>query len=34
MKANDSFENRLLGLQDNMFNFALTLTSNREEAEI
>jgi RNA polymerase sigma-70 factor (ECF subfamily) len=32
MKANDSFENRLLGLQDNMFNFALTLTSNREEA--
>ena len=32
MKANDSFENRLLGLQDNMSNFALTLTSNREEA--
>ncbi|MDD3788297.1 MAG: RNA polymerase sigma factor [Petrimonas sp.] len=33
MKANSSFENRLLGLQDNMLNFALTLTANREEAK-
>ncbi|MBP9031998.1 MAG: RNA polymerase sigma factor, partial [Dysgonomonadaceae bacterium] len=33
MKANDSFENKLLGLQDNMLNFALTLTANREEAK-
>ncbi|HOV71043.1 MAG TPA: RNA polymerase sigma factor [Dysgonamonadaceae bacterium] len=32
MKSNDSFENKLLGLQDNMLNFALTLTANREEA--
>ncbi len=32
MKSNDSFESKLLGLQDNMLNFALTLTANREEA--
>jgi len=32
-EANDSFENKLLGLQDNMLNFALTLTANREEAK-
>jgi RNA polymerase sigma-70 factor (ECF subfamily) len=33
MKAKDSLECRLLGLQDNMFNFALTLTASREEAK-
>ncbi len=33
MKTNASFENNLLSLQDNMLNFALTLTSNREEAK-
>ena len=33
MQANNSFENRLLGLQDNMFNFALTLTADREVAK-
>lgn len=33
MKTNNSFESNLLGLQDNMLNFALTLTSNREEAK-
>ena len=33
MKPNASFENNLLSLQDNMLNFALTLTSNREEAK-
>jgi RNA polymerase sigma-70 factor (ECF subfamily) len=32
MQAEKSFKNQLLGLQDNMFNFALTLTANREEA--
>lgn len=33
MKAENSFENKLLDLRDNMLNFALTLTSNREEAK-
>ena len=33
MQAKISFENQLLGLQGNMFNFALTLTANREEAK-
>ncbi|MDR2815125.1 MAG: RNA polymerase sigma factor, partial [Proteiniphilum sp.] len=33
MKAKISFEKQLLGLQDNMFNFALTLTADREEAK-
>ena len=33
MKSKSSFENRLLGLQDNMFNFALTLTADREDAK-
>ena len=33
MKSKNSFENRLLGLQDNMFNFALTLTADREDAK-
>lgn len=33
MKANSSFETKLLGLQDNMLNFALTLTADREEAK-
>ena len=27
------FEDRLIDLQNNMLNFALTLTSNREEAK-
>ena len=29
----DDFKNRLLGLQDNLLNFAYMLTSNREEAK-
>ncbi len=33
MQSNNSFEDRLLRLQDNMLNFALTLTANREEAK-
>ncbi|MDR0333780.1 MAG: RNA polymerase sigma factor [Dysgonamonadaceae bacterium] len=33
MQPKDSLEHRLLGLQDNMFNFALTLTASREEAK-
>ena len=33
MQAKKSFENQLLGLQDNMFNFALTLTADREVAK-
>ena len=33
MKSKKAFENRLLGLQDNMFNFALTLTADREDAK-
>ena len=33
MQAKHSFENQLLGLQDNMFNFALTLTADREVAK-
>jgi RNA polymerase sigma-70 factor (ECF subfamily) len=33
MKTKISFEKQLLGLQDNMFNFALTLTADREEAK-
>lgn len=30
---NAAFEDKLIGLQNNMMNFALTLTSNREEAK-
>ena len=33
MKTKKSFEKQLLSLQDNMFNFALTLTADREEAK-
>lgn len=33
MKATEIFENDLLKLQDNMLNFALTLTANRDEAK-
>lgn len=33
MKSKKSFENSLLGLQDNMFNFALSLTADREDAK-
>lgn len=33
MKANKSFEERLIGLQGNLFNFAFQLTTNREQAE-
>ena len=33
MKTKISFEKQLLSLQDNMFNFALTLTADREEAK-
>ena len=33
MKSQEVFENSLLDLQDNMFNFALSLTANREEAK-
>ena len=29
----NSFQQRLLGLQDNLLNFAYMLTSNREEAK-
>ena len=32
MQSKNTFENQLLGLQDNMFNFALTLTADREAA--
>ena len=33
MEKENLFENNLLGLQDNMMNFALSLTTNREAAE-
>ena len=33
MKKEHLFENNLLGLQDNMMNFALSLTTNKEAAE-
>ena len=33
MKTKSAFEKQLLSLQDNMFNFALTLTADREEAK-
>ncbi len=32
MKSNDTFKQRLLGLQGNLLNFAYQLTTNREEA--
>ena len=34
MKTKISFEKQLLSLQDNMFNFALTLTADREGQKI
>ena len=33
MKSNESFKNRLIGLQGNLLNFAYQLTSNRDEAQ-
>jgi RNA polymerase sigma-70 factor (ECF subfamily) len=33
LENNKIFENKLIDLQNNMMNFALTLTSNREEAK-
>lgn len=33
MKTNKSFEERIIGLQGNLFNFAYQLTTNREQAE-
>ena len=33
MKLNKSFEERLVGLQGNLLNFAYQLTTNREQAE-
>lgn len=33
MKTNESFKNRLVGLQGNLLSFAYQLTSNREQAE-
>lgn len=33
MKTKKNFETSLLGLQDNMMNFALSLTADREEAK-
>ena len=33
MKSNDTFKQRLLGLQGNLLNFAYQLTTNREEAQ-
>lgn len=32
MKSHDSFQTRLLGLQNNLLNFAYQLTANREQA--
>lgn len=32
MKSNETFKNRLVGLQGNLLNFAYQLTSNREQA--
>lgn len=34
MDKDNLFETNLLGLQDNMLNFALTLTADREAAKI
>ena len=33
MKSQESFKNRLVGLQSNLLSFAYQLTSNREEAQ-
>lgn len=33
MKSQETFKNRLVGLQGNLLNFAYQLTSNREEAQ-
>ena len=33
MNSNDTFKNRIIGLQGNLLNFAYQLTSNREQAE-
>ncbi|MDE7181008.1 MAG: RNA polymerase sigma factor [Muribaculaceae bacterium] len=33
MKANKSFEERIIGLQSNLLNFAYQLTTDREQAE-
>lgn len=33
MKSQESFKNRLLGLQSNLLSFAYQLTSNRDEAQ-
>ena len=33
MEEKNLFENNLLGLQDNMLNFALSLTTDREAAK-
>lgn len=33
MKSNDSFKDRLIGLQGNLLSFAYQLTTNREQAE-
>lgn len=33
MKSHDSFQTRLLGLQNNLLNFAYQLTANREQAQ-
>ncbi len=33
MKSNETFKNRIIGLQDNLLSFAYQLTSNREQAE-
>lgn len=33
MKSNDSFKDRLLGLQGNLLSFAYQLTTNREQAQ-
>ena len=33
MKSNETFKNRLIGLQGNLLNFAYQLTANREQAE-
>lgn len=33
MKSNETFKNRLIGLQGNLLSFAYQLTSNREQAE-
>lgn len=32
MKSNETFKQRLLGLQGNLLSFAYQLTTNREEA--